>query len=832
VSARVGMPRLSPIGAKRGMIKQFKLRLVGVGLLGVCLVASAPIAMAEQAAQDPSSGSAASSSPSSDTPAAAPSAPTTTAAIPKPSDPPKESPPAATVDLTKPETPASAPSLPATAAVTPPQSEAPVSQPSPDAQQAPAADSKSTDTKPEAQPSTPPTNTAIVTPPANDAPAASPTPPANSPSADTKPADTPATVPTTSPTPPAGDTAQQPKPAETTPVVTPPAPPPVSPTVLAARSKFSDKSFSSNSANDDVAAAREYYNAHDEALWVKGGEFTHKAKQIIQTLKDADDWGLESSAFVIPALGSGSASEGAAEVQLTLSALKYGRYARGGRLDPVSLSNILDLKPPVKDPKVTMRELASASDPGAYLRGLNPKHIGFERLRQALLKARGGSVEPAEEPTDPALLVKIPNGKSLKRGAKDDQVSLLRQRLKVQASDPANDRLYDDQLADAVRAFQQDNGLKANGVVTNRVRSALNSAGQPKKKIRPSDNVDRIIANMERWRWLPVDLGKFYVMNNIPEFTSEIWKDDRIELKQKIIVGQPSWPTPLLAAKMQFVIFHPSWGMPDGIKAKELLPRLRQASGNSGFGFFDQLFGGGGYTGADVIQAYKLQVYYNGQRVDPNTVNWKTADIRQYSFIQPPGGDNPLGLVKFRFPNRHDVYMHDTPERNLFGQTARALSHGCMRVEEPRRTAEVILGEDKGYSPEKVGELWDSGASVTLSKEVPVYLVYFTARVGDDGHMDNYSDVYGIDSRVMSALQGRAVRFVAQEAIDPTEASSPGGSGGSDSSGSSASYDAGSDDLNDSQSRGNGNRRSSSTSKKTQQSPGTLQDALSNIFLN
>ena len=115
-----------------------------------------------------------------------------------------------------------------------------------------------------------------------------------------------------------------------------------------------------------------------------------------------------------------------------------------------------------------------------------------------------------------------------------------------------------------------------------------------------------------------------------------------------------------LSASMQYVIFHPSWGMPDGIKAKELAPRLRQAS-NSGYDFFDQLFGGGGGGGADVIRAYKLQVYYNGHQIDPGSVNWNTADLRQYSFIQPPGSDNPLGLVKFRFPNKHDVYMHDTP---------------------------------------------------------------------------------------------------------------------------------------------------------------------------
>jgi hypothetical protein len=320
-----------------------------------------------------------------------------------------------------------------------------------------------------------------------------------------------------------------------------------------------------------------------------------------------------------------------------------------------------------------------------------------------------------------------------------------------------------------------------------------------------------------------------------------------------MIVGQPSWPTPVLAAKMQFVIFHPSWGMPDGIKAKELLPRLRSASG-SGFGFFDQLFGGGG-GGARVLEAYKLQVYYNGHQIDPDSVNWNTADIRQYSFTQPPGADNPLGLVKFRFPNRHDVYMHDTPERGLFSQSFRALSHGCMRVEQPRRTAEVILAQDKGYSPEKVGELWDSGADVTLSKEIPVYLVYFTARVEDDGHLSTYSDIYGHDDRIMSALRGHPVRYTAPEALDPTEESNPSADAPSASRDSPAdapsaskdpydpngSYysDAGSDNLQDTPPPAKKNNKNSKKNAAVkQQKPsgggpgGTIQDALSNIFLN
>ncbi len=629
--------------------------------------------------------------------------------------------------------------------------------------------------------------------------------------------------------------APQLPPATTTAVVAP-----ANPVIEAVRKKLSDKSLvGRDNLADDVAALVAYYGTRTEPQWTKDGAYTDKAKAVIAELRKADDWGLEPADFAVPDLASGAAPDvqGAAEAQFALAALKYARFARGGRLDPVALSNILDMKPPVKDPKIVLTELADASEPDAYLRGLNPKHSGFEKLRQALLKARGP--KPEEEKIDPALLVKLPDGKQLKPGAEDDQISLLRQRLKMAAEKSDDERRYDDKLVAAVRAVQDANGIRSNGILNNRTREALNKEGEP-KTADPKRNTDRLVANMERWRWLPPDLGAFYVMNNIPEFTSEIWKGDELKLRQKMIVGQPSWPTPVLAASMQFVIFHPDWGMPDGIKVKELLPRLRSAS-SSGFNFFDQLFGGGS-GGAQVLEAYKLQATLNGHPVDPNSINWNSVDIRQYSFTQPPGSDNPLGLVKFRFPNSHDVYMHDTPQRDLFAQTFRALSHGCMRIEEPRRTAEVILGEDKGWSADKVGELYQGGNTITLDKPVPVYLVYFTARVEDDGHLATFADIYGNDDRVMSALRGHPVRYTAPEAIDPSEAAdrptadrTPADRPAADRSTAAPATvgDAGSDDLQDAAPASKKTKKGKQAGK-TKREPKTagdsVQDALSNLF--
>jgi murein L,D-transpeptidase YcbB/YkuD len=336
----------------------------------------------------------------------------------------------------------------------------------------------------------------------------------------------------------------------------------------------------------------------------------------------------------------------------------------------------------------------------------------------------------------------------------DPQVALLRQRLKVPADDKAKENVYDDKLQEAVRQFQRDKNLRPDALIGNNTRAILN--GQPKPQPVTADSkIERILVNMERWRWLPEDLGKLYVWDNVPEALTRIVKDGKIIHTDRIVVGQPSWPTPTFSADMKTVVFHPSWGVPDGIKAKELAPLLRKSSGAGFFGIF-----GGGYSAQAVLDAYQLRAYVNGRQVDANSVDWSSIDIRSVSFQQPPGPKNPLGNVKFMFPNKHDVYMHDTPERELFSRPFRALSHGCMRVQDPRRFAEIILGEDKGWSADKVRGMFNGySADVPLDTHVPVHVTYMTARVDEDGKLLTFPDFYGLDGRTAAALTGRNVRF-------------------------------------------------------------------------
>jgi murein L,D-transpeptidase YcbB/YkuD len=583
-----------------------------------------------------------------------------------------------------------------------------------------------------------------------------------------------------------------------------PAAAPADPIVTAVRLKLIDAATVSKVNKDDIAAIVAFYAERSAPVWVDNSGFTAKAKAAMGEVRKADDWGLSASAFNLPSLPEGQASPealGEAEAKLSLELLKYARQARGGRVNPQSLSRILDQVPPVKDPKVVLNELALADVPDHYLQGLHPQHEQFERLRQALLKARGPVEKQEEPPIDEALKVKLPRGNLIKPGAEHADVGLLRKRLKVPAEAGVGDTLFDPKLVDAVKTFQKAKGLDATGTLNSATRRALNAEGEPKKAAAtPQSNVQRLLINMERWRWMPDSLGSLYVWDNIPEFYGRVIKDREVIFKEKIIVGLPDWATPVFSAKMQYIIFNPSWGVPDGIKTRELLPRLREAGG-----FF--FFGGGG---GSVLRAYGLTAYRGGQEIDPDSVNWSSVDIRSYSFVQPPGGKNPLGMVKFRFPNKHDVYMHDTVQRELFAQSYRALSHGCIRVENPRKLAAILLGADKGWSPEKVASAISGGGEHTLDKPIPVHITYFTAMVDEQGKVTSYADIYGHDSRLWAALTGQTLR------LDPALETASGDDYGSP--------------LGPAPAPAPGKKKQSNYSKYS--GPATLQDAISGLLGN
>jgi len=497
------------------------------------------------------------------------------------------------------------------------------------------------------------------------------------------------------------------------------------------------------SNTEDLAALTAFYAAReDRPLWIEGNQLSLKARAAIAEISRAADWGLVPSAFTLPAAITEGGSDAElrtrlaeAEVTLSLAVLQYARHARGGRISHPAkeLSSYLDRKPQLKDPTSVLEEIAAASEADAYLRDLHPKHPQFAKLRAALMKMRGSAEEAGNEDKQ----VRLPaRGPALSLGTRHADVALLRQRLEVPAQanegEPETDDLFDKALQDAVKAFQREAGLSADGIVGRATRTALN--GDDPTSVTEAS----IIANMEQWRWMPEDLGRFHIAVNLPEYTIRVVRDGEVIHSERVITGKTSKQTPVFSDEMSTVVFHPFWGVPDSIKVNELLPSLAR--------------------GGNALEKNNLRLQYKGRDVDPATIDWSQADIRRFHVYQPPGRGNVLGQVKFMFPNRHQVYMHDTPTQNLFNSTQRTYSHGCVRVRNPLRLAELVLAEDKDWDAGKVQGVVRSGPQnnhVNLTQKVPVHMTYFTVVAKEDGTLQSFPDVYGHEKRIRLALEGR-----------------------------------------------------------------------------
>jgi murein L,D-transpeptidase YcbB/YkuD len=504
----------------------------------------------------------------------------------------------------------------------------------------------------------------------------------------------------------------------------------------------------------DVKALTTFYQERTFApVWVSKDGMTAKADAAIAEIKKADDWGLEAAAFALPEPVATATPEALAEAEITLSkaVLKYARYARGGRImNPAEqLSSYLDRMPQLLDPQDVMTKIAASDTPDAVLRGFHPQHPQFEKLRQQLLALRKAST--ADE------MVRLPDGPLLKPGMSHPDVALLRKRLKVPppATEPApeattsadakpaegapkttaslpkkDESFYDDALVVAVKAFQKEKGLSQDGLVGRGTRAALNDFEVL--------SADKLIANMEEWRWMPEDMGDLYVQVNVPEFKVRVVKNGTVIHSERVITGKVDKQTPIFSHDLKTIYAKPRWNVPNSIKVNELYPSL--------------------VRGSDYFQRQGLRLSHNGRIIDPDDVDWDETDIRRFDVYQPAGPRNALGVVKFAFPNKHLVYMHDTPTKSLFNRSVRTFSHGCMRVRNPRRLAEILLGEDKGWDAAKVDDIIENGPrnnDIEIEHRIPVHVTYFTAWVDDQGETQMARDVYGHEKRITLALAGK-----------------------------------------------------------------------------
>jgi murein L,D-transpeptidase YcbB/YkuD len=529
---------------------------------------------------------------------------------------------------------------------------------------------------------------------------------------------------------------------------------------IAVQNRLSERVGRGAEASEPKALLDFYADPEQKLLWVDENGLTSRANAVMEEIGHADDYGLKASDYSLPKEdGFDKESQDAvdwlaeAEIKLGMAVLRYARDARGGRIDPQRLSPNLDPTLALPDPLQVMESIAIRSDPAIYLRSFQPDQPQFEALRAALMAARGGTAADDN-------VLRIPEGPVLKLGVEDEQVALLRKRLQIPAADESKAKLFDEQVADAVRRFQEEKGVYPDGLVGPGTRRLLN--GQQQATASPA-RIRQILINMERWRWLPNDLGSYYVTVNIPEFVLRVMDDGKPVFVTRVVVGKPDTQTPIFTNEMQTIVFGPFWTVPNSIRMNELLPAIRAGG--------DWFFGGGGYYDTSVFDRNGLRVSLNGREIDPSRLDWSRVDIRAVNVYQPPGPDNVLGNVKFLFPNKHDVYMHDTTQKTLFAKTVRAESHGCMRVQNPDQFAAIILKRDQNWSAGEVDSAFNNShdRQVPLRESIPVYINYFTLWVNDDGSLSTFTDIYGHDARMAAALFGEPMPF---DALPYEEASS------------------------------------------------------------
>jgi murein L,D-transpeptidase YcbB/YkuD len=474
----------------------------------------------------------------------------------------------------------------------------------------------------------------------------------------------------------------------------------------------------------DAAAVAEYYEEQGYApSWIADGKLTGRALKVIARLKQADTDGLNPSDYPTPHVQIGLAmpakveAVARADVLLSQSIVTYARHAHAGRYDPADISRNIGYEPHLPDPVAVLSRVASEEDAAAALASYNPTHPEFIALREKLAEIRASGEEPP--PT-------VPAGPNLRLGSKDPRVAILRERLKITDATEEPDA-FDEVVSEAVRAFQEQAGLKADGIVGPGTLAALNAAAD--------DHVATIIANMERWRWMPEDLGAFYVRVNVPNFNLDIYKGREIVHTTRIIVGKPTNQTPIFSDEIEHVIVNPVWNVPASIAVKEMLPEIRVNPG--------------------VLSDYQVFANIGGRfrAVNPYMIDWNTVDMRKIQIKQPPGEQNALGVVKFMFPNPFAVYLHDTPTKSLFKKDYRAYSHGCMRVMDPWDFADALLSVEPDLTLAALRKLVGGPERrVNLSRHIPVHVTYFTAWVDDSGALQVRDDIYGLDARMEKAL--------------------------------------------------------------------------------
>jgi len=494
---------------------------------------------------------------------------------------------------------------------------------------------------------------------------------------------------------------------------------------------------------DQIVA--QLYAEHDYTpLWITPDGFRPQAKAIVDVLANSWQEGLNPEDYLLPAIfhhwnRTAVTQRAYLDLLLTKGLAKYITDLQWGRINPCLLDPKLfaAARHPGVNTSTLLKYSVGAKDLAGYLHNLLPSHKDYILLKEALAKYRALAKKNPWQT--------IPGGETLRPGMTDPRVKLITERLQIGGDLPKQylpTSLYSETVKKGVQRFQTRFGLEPDGIIGPQTLAAMNL---PVEKL-----IQRILINMERWRWLPHHLPGRQILVNIAGYTLSVLEDEQIALEMPVIVGEIFNKTPVFSDKMQYVVINPYWNIPLSITMNELVPAQ--------------------IKNPNYLTENKIRVFEgwdpDSEPIPPETIDWATLGkgIRKYRLRQDPGPDNSLGRFKFIFPNTYDVYLHDTPAHNLFNQNSRAFSHGCIRVSEPAKLAHYLLKDNqKPWDEAAIAEQLASGERkiVVLKDPVPVHLLYRTVYV-DHGtkQVFFYPDVYGRDEQLLSSFFARSPQDV------------------------------------------------------------------------
>lgn len=415
------------------------------------------------------------------------------------------------------------------------------------------------------------------------------------------------------------------------------------------------------------------------------------------------------------------------EILLTDSFFRLTQDLATGKLNPTEIYEIWGSPLNEIDSKRLLQKAISEGDIQKAIDSVKPDHIVYQGLKKALKELK-------KSDWDAEVTTKIDAGKLIRPGESDKRIKSVARRLSELGYYHGNldslDNVYNKDIQNSVKNFQEDHDLQTDALLGNTTISNLN--------LTKKDRLHQILINLERWRWYPNDLGEHYIIVNIPDYELSVVKKGDTIRTHKIMVGTEARKTPVFSDKIGYIIYNPTWTIPPTIKKNDVIPGARKD-----IGYF---------------QKKNIKIFDDkGNTVDPASIDWSSSKAQTYTYRQPAGPSNPLGIVKIIYPNEYLIYLHDTPSKALFENNARAQSSGCVRVQDALGLAEYLLSDQSKYDGEKIEDILKSGKTtqIPVTQDVRVHHFYWTAFQEKDT-TKFIDDIYGLDLKLWELLKPKA----------------------------------------------------------------------------